>query len=210
RSSDLYLTFQEFFEKLRSEPERWGKPFAALLGALKAQLDFGRAAIGGKDSMSGSFMDLDVPPTLISFAIAPVKAGEVLSPEFKAPGHPVCLFASADGSAQSQREAWELFQAMHAQGKVKAAWALENGIAEAVMKMSFGNGVGFDAQGRAVAWDLLSPGAIVAELTEAVDLPCARQIGVTTAEPVIDLGCDSAPIEELLALNEGVLEKVYP
>ncbi len=205
-----YLTLQEFFEKLRQDPDRWGKPLAALLGALDAQLDFGAAAIGGKDSMSGSFMDLDVPPTLISFAIAPVKAGEVLSPEFKAPGHPVCLFASADGSAQSQREAWELFQAMHAQGKVKAAWALENGIAEAVMKMSFGNGVGFDAQGRAVAWDLLSPGAIVAELTEAVDLPCARQIGVTTAEPVIDLGCDSAPIEELLALNEGVLEKVYP
>ena len=88
-----YLTFQEFFEKLRSEPERWGKPFAALLGALKAQLDFGRAAIGGKDSMSGSFNDLDVPPTLISFAIAPIKAGEVLSPEFKEAGHPVYRFA---------------------------------------------------------------------------------------------------------------------
>ena len=81
-----YLTFQEFFEKLRSEPERWGKPFAALLGALKAQLDFGRAAIGGKDSMSGSFNDLDVPPTLISFAIAPIKAGEVLSPRVQGGG----------------------------------------------------------------------------------------------------------------------------
>ena len=80
-----YLTFQEFFEKLRDEPRRWGKPFAALLGALKAQLDFGRAAIGGKDSMSGSFLDKDVPPTLISFAIAPVKAGEVLSPAWASP-----------------------------------------------------------------------------------------------------------------------------
>ena len=78
-----YLTLQEYFEKLRTEPGRWGKPFAALLGALDAQLDFGAAAIGGKDSMSGSFLDLDVPPTLISFAIAPIKAGEVLSSEFK-------------------------------------------------------------------------------------------------------------------------------
>ena len=75
-----YLTLQEFFEKLRDEPQRWGKPFSALLGALDAQLELGVAAIGGKDSMSGSFLDKDVPPTLISFAIAPVKAEEVLSP----------------------------------------------------------------------------------------------------------------------------------
>ena len=104
-----YLTLQEFFEKLREDPARWGKPFAALLGALDAQLDFGAAAIGGKDSMSGTFNDLDVPPTLISFAIAPIQAGEVLSPEFKEAGHPVYLFAPANGGAQSQREAWETF-----------------------------------------------------------------------------------------------------
>ena len=78
-----YLTFQEFFEKLRDDPKRWGKPFQALLGALHAQLKFNCAAIGGKDSMSGSFLDKDVPPTLISFAIAPVKAGEIITPEFK-------------------------------------------------------------------------------------------------------------------------------
>ena len=76
------LTLQEFFEKLRDEPQRWGKPFEALLGALTAQLGLDAAAIGGKDSMSGSFLDKDVPPTLISFAIAPVKAGEVLSNEW--------------------------------------------------------------------------------------------------------------------------------
>ena len=91
-----YLSFQEFFEKLRTEPERWGKPFAALLGTVDAQLELGAAAIGGKDSMSGTFLDLDVPPTLISFAIAPLKTDEVLSTEFKAAGHPVYLFAGAD------------------------------------------------------------------------------------------------------------------
>ena len=205
-----YLTFQEFFEKLRSEPERWGKPFAALLGALKAQLDFGRAAIGGKDSMSGSFNDLDVPPTLISFAIAPIKAGEVLSPEFKEAGHPVYTFGGSS-SAKHLKEAWEAFHDLHRQGKVKAAWAVENGAAEAVMKMSFGNSIGFvnDPQAGAPWWGSY-PGMIVAELTQEVDLPCADRIGFTTAEPTITIGKDSASIEELLNLNEGVLEKVYP
>ena len=105
----VYLTLQEFFEKLRDEPARWGKPAAALLGALDAQLDYAAAAIGGKDSMSGSFLDRDVPPTLISFAIAPVKAGEVITPEFKEAGHPVYCFVPGEDSAEAMKEAWEQF-----------------------------------------------------------------------------------------------------
>ena len=201
-----YLTFQEFFEKLRSEPERWGKPFAALLGTVDAQLELGAAAIGGKDSMSGTFLDLDVPPTLISFAIAPLKAGEVLSPEFKEAGHPVYLFAGTD--AESTKRAWEELHALALNGRVKAAWAVENGLAEAVMKMSFGNEIGFTAETAALDWNTLRPGAIVAELTEDVD--CAVKLGVTTAEPVITIGEDTASIAELLRLNEEVLETVYP
>ena len=205
-----YLTFQEFFEKLRSEPERWGKPFAALLGALKAQLDFGRAAIGGKDSMSGSFNDLDVPPTLISFAIAPIKAGEVLSPEFKEAGHPVYRFAPENDSAQALKTAWEAFYDLHRQGKVKAAWAVENSLAEAVMKMSFGNSIGFQTGLEDVNWYAPCAGAIVAELTEEINLDCARRIGETTEAPFVALPGDAVSIQELLNLNEGVLEKVYP
>ena len=205
-----YLTFQEFFEKLRSEPERWGKPFAALLGALKAQLDFGRAAIGGKDSMSGSFNDLDVPPTLISFAIAPIKAGEVLSPEFKEAGHPVYRFAPENDSAQALKTAWEAFHDLHRQGKVKAAWAVENSLAEAVMKMSFGNSIGFQTGLEDVNWYAPCAGAIVAELTEEINLDCARRIGETTEAPFVALPGDAVSIQELLQLNEGVLEKVYP
>ena len=201
-----YLTFQEFFEKLRSEPERWGKPFAALLGTVDAQLELGAAAIGGKDSMSGTFLDLDVPPTLISFAIAPLKTGEVLSPEFKEAGHPVYLFAGTD--AESTKRAWEELHALALNGRVKAAWAVENGLAEAVMKMSFGNEIGFTAETAALDWNTLRPGAIVAELTEDVD--CAVKLGVTTAEPVITIGEDTASIAELLRLNEEVLETVYP
>ncbi len=205
-----YLTLQEYFEKLRNEPARWGKPFAALLGALSAQLDFGAAAIGGKDSMSGSFMDLDVPPTLISFAIAPVKAGEVITPEFKEPGRPVYRFAPDGGGAESPRAAWEAFHQLARAGKVKAAWAAEKGLADGVMNMSFGNRIGFRSREEGVNWYAPAPAVIVAELTEEVDLPWARPIGVTTAEPVIVIGDDSAPIDELLALNESVLEEVYP
>ena len=86
-----YLTFQEYFERMGTDPTRWGKPFAALLGALDAQLDLNIAAIGGKDSMSGTFEKMDVPPTLCSFAIAPGKASEVISPEFKEAGHAIRL-----------------------------------------------------------------------------------------------------------------------
>jgi len=207
----VYLTLQEFFEKLRDEPARWGKPFAALLGALDAQMDYAAAAIGGKDSMSGSFLDKDVPPTLISFAIAPIKAGEVVSPEFKEAGHAVYLFYGGD-TAEEQRTAWEEFEVFREKGEVKAAWAVENRLEEAVMKMSFGNRIGFTLSGGGKLWSKPLPGAIVAELT--VDLGNEWhwfKIGETTADPVIDLGNgDSAAIDELLKLNEGVLEEVYP
>ncbi len=206
-----YLTLQEFFEKLRNEPNRWGKPFAALLGAMDAQIELGAAAIGGKDSMSGTFLDLDVPPTLISFAIAPLKAGEVLSPEFKEAGHPVYLFAPTDESAESVKAAWETFHGLHKNGKVKAAWAVENGLGEAVMKMSFGNNIGFASCGNVKdQWHLPFYGFIVAELDEEIDLPGVMKIGVTTSDPTIVLDGDSAPISELVALNEATLEGVYP
>ena len=204
-----YLSLQEFFEKLRTEPSRWGKPFAALLGALDAQLDYGAAAIGGKDSMSGTFLDLDVPPTVISFAIAPVVADKVISTEFKEAGHPVYLFAPKAEGGESQKQAWEAFLELHNAGKVQAAWAVENGVAEAVMNMSFGNDIGFKAEKDLGAdWHLPFYGAIVAELTEETDK--AMKLGVTTAAAVIDLGADVASVEELYKLNAAVLEKVYP
>jgi phosphoribosylformylglycinamidine synthase len=199
-----YLSLQEYFEKLRDEPTRWGKPFQALLGALDAQMDFAAAAIGGKDSMSGSFLDLDVPPTLISFAVAPVKAEDVLSPEFKQPGHPVYRFASDD-----TKKAWEAFHDLAQSGKVDAAWAVERGAAEAVMNMSFGNGIGFTAVGNS-DWYSPCPGAIIAELTEEIASPVAEKIGVTTLDAAITLGGETVSIDELLSLNEGVLEGVYP
>ena len=205
-----YLTFQEFFEKLRDEAKRWGKPFQALLGALDAQLGLNCAAIGGKDSMSGSFMELDVPPTLISFAIAPVKAGEVITQEFKAAGHPVYLFGGADLTDYAgHRTAFEQFHALCRTGKVAAAWAVENGVAEGVMKMAFGNGVGFTAEsGVNAPWYTPCPGMIIAECTEEVE--GGVLLGYTDESGAVTIGDDTAPIAELLTLNDSVLETVYP
>ncbi len=207
-----YLTLQEFFEKLQSDSKRWGKPFAALLGALDAQLELNAAAIGGKDSMSGSFMDMDVPPTLISFAIAPIDKEQVLTPEFKQAGNPVYLFGPDGDTAEDQKLAWEAFHRLHLAGKVKSAWAVENGLGEAVMKMSFGNRIGFASSGTVGKhWhDNGFYGFIVAELTEEVEIPGVMKIGVTTEEANVVLDGDSASIEELLSINEGILEDVYP
>ena len=202
-----YLTLQEFFEKLRNEPQRWGKPFQALLGALDAQLHLDAAAIGGKDSMSGTFLDKDVPPTLISFAIAPLKASEVISGEFKEAGHPVYFFDC--GSYDAMKATWEKFHGLCLAGKVKAAYAVDaGGVAEAVMKMSFGNDIGFAETEGAVRYDGPRYGCLIAELTEDCDF--GEKIGVTTAEPVIRCHGDTASIAELYAINASVLEKVYP
>ncbi len=201
-----YLTLQEFFEKLRTEPVRWGKPFAALLGALDAQLGLDAAAIGGKDSMSGSFLDLDVPPTVISFAIAPLLANEVISNEFKEAGHPVYLFGNSDFSNYDNlKNTWEAFHQLCLAGKVKAAWAVSaGGVAEGVMKMSFGNRVGFRAEKTVDA----TYGMIIAELTEDCDQ--GVRIGRTVADETVTSGGQTVAIDRLYALNTGVLEDVYP
>ena len=207
-----YLSFQEYFEKLRSDPVRWGKPFAALLGAFTAQIGLGVAAIGGKDSMSGSFLGLDVPPTLISFAIAPEQAQNVITPEFKEAGHPVYLFhPKYSGDYGDLKALWMDFHQLCLAGHVKAAWAVTaGGSAEAVVKMSFGNRIGFTSDARLEGdpfW-ITTPGAIVAECDCPV--PGARLLGYTASEPIVSLPNDSAPIDELLAVSEGVLENIYP
>ncbi len=206
---DAYLTLQEFFEKLRNESARWGKPFQALLGAMDAQLGMNAAAIGGKDSMSGSFLDLDVPPTLISFAIAPVLASQVISNEFKEAGNPVYLFGTKDLSDyEGRNRSWDQFHALSLAGKVKSAWAIDaGGVAEAVMKMSFGNHIGFKSVGGAELLYGPAYGMILAEMTEEYD--AAQLIGYTTVEPVIAYGFETVSIDELYKLNTEVLEGVY-
>ena len=206
-----YLTLQEFFEKLKNEPDRWGKPFAALLGAMDAQLELGAAAIGGKDSMSGTFLDKDVPPTLISFAIAPIDKNQVLTPEFKVPGSSVYLFGPTEDTPEAIKKSWEIFHSLHLTGIVRSAWAVEHSISEAVMKMAFGNQIGFASIAKlGDNWHLPLYGMIVAELSEDVDFPGVTKLGVTTMQTDICLEEDIVSIDELYRLNAAVLEDVYP
>ncbi|MBR4973791.1 MAG: phosphoribosylformylglycinamidine synthase, partial [Clostridia bacterium] len=147
---DVYLTFQEYFERPGKDGKRWGKPLSALLGAFKAQKEFGIGSIGGKDSMSGSFEDLDVPPTLVSFAVTTDKIKNIISPEFKEAGNKVVLLSPIYDSntnlpnTESQIRIFNRVTELMRKGIVKAAYTPTlGGIGEAVMKMCFGNGLGF-------------------------------------------------------------------
>ena len=209
--SKIYLTLQEYFERLRDEPQRWGKPFSALLGAYKAQTELGNAAIGGKDSMSGSFMDLDVPPTLVSFAIAPEQVKNIVSAEFKEAGHPIYLFEAGSTDYAALKELWAKYHALVEAGKVKAAWAVSlGGVAEGVMKMAFGNGIGFKECETLDEETLFGQkyGSIVAELTEDADF--GRKLGVTSGEQSLTVGGETIGLDELRSVWEGTLEGVYP
>ncbi|MCI8539005.1 MAG: phosphoribosylformylglycinamidine synthase [Oscillospiraceae bacterium] len=206
-----YLSLQEYFEKLRDEPARWGKPFAALLGAYAAQEGLGVAAIGGKDSMSGSFLDLDVPPTLVSFAIAPAEAKDVISAEFKAAGHPVYLFQAPEGDYEGTKAVWRRFHDLCQAGKVCAAWAVSTGgVAEGIMKMSFGNQLGFVGEADLQGGLLFAPlrGSIVAELSEDVDF--GRRIGKTQYSPMLEVGGAFIAIHDICDIWQSALEEVYP
>ncbi|HIU43034.1 MAG TPA: phosphoribosylformylglycinamidine synthase [Candidatus Ventrousia excrementavium] len=212
----VWLSLQEFFEKPdRSRPERLGKPFAALLGAFDAQLRLGAGAIGGKDSMSGSFNDLDVPPTLISFAITAMNAGDVLSPEFKAPNNPVYLFAAplnADGTPDlaGVRAMWQRFHALCRDGRVLSAWALSAGGAlEAVCKMAIGNDIGFTLDPAFDEAGLygLGYGGLVAELTG--DCADGVRLGVTGGNAIALHSC-TLGLDEVKAALSAPLESTYP
>ena len=215
---NCYLTFQEYFEKLGSDKKRWGKPLAALLGALDAQMGLRLAAIGGKDSMSGSFEELHVPPTLVSFAIAKDEAKHIISPEFKAAGHPVVLVEadkSADGlpDGEALRKCFELVHELIRSGKAVSAWTLTaGGIAEGIFKMAIGNGIGFRFLDCVEADALFGRGygSFILELAE--DIPCTdgmTPLGFTTEEAAITLRGESIVLSELRTLYDSKLESVY-
>ena len=211
-----YLTFQEYFERLGRDPHRFGKPLSALLGAYKAQEELCLGAIGGKDSMSGSFDDMDVPPTLVSFAIAPEEADRLISPEFKAAGHPVYLFDAPytpDGAPDypAIKPMWEEITSLIRAGKIVSAWALSvGGVSEAICKMAIGNDIGFafDEMFPSEALFLKNFGGLVVEATE--ELPAYWKIGMTTAQPEITISDEVIDLDTLKATLEGTLESVFP
>ena len=211
---DTYLTFQEYFERLGKDPKRWGKPLAALLGAFRAQTELGIGAIGGKDSMSGSFEKLDVPPTLVSFAVTTGKTGEVVSPEFKAAGHKVCLLTPAYDEndlpeTASLLETFDTVTGLLRSGKAVAAYTPGmGGVAEAVMKMGFGNGFGF-AFDDALTLDELFGYAYGSFILEMADGTVGKGLGVTTADGSFSYHGETLFQTQVLSAYENKLESVY-
>ena len=212
---DVYLTFQEYFEKPGADGKRWGKPFAALLGAFEAQKALGVGAIGGKDSMSGSFEDLDVPPTLVSFAVTAEKTACVVSPEYKKAGNRVVLLMpEADKNGlpvtSSLLALFDKVTALLREGKAVSCYTPGmGGIAEAVMKCAFGNGFGFAFSPDLPVSDLFSwqYGSFLLETAEDIG---GTVVGMITDEPAFTYGGQSIPAGDLLNIYEDKLEGVYP
>ncbi len=212
-----WLTFQEYFERTQNDPKRWGKPMAALLGAFKAQLEMGCGSIGGKDSMSGTFENIDVPPTLVSFAVSTAKADKVVSTEFKKAGNKVIYIApeyDADGLPvfSSVKSVFDKVEEIISAGRAASIWTIGyGGVAEGIAKMCFGNKLGFEFAERLAPETLFKPtyGAFIIELTgEASD--DERVIGkvidsykICTIDYIVGL-------DSLQRVWEGKLEPVFP
>ena len=218
------LTLQEYFEKLGQDEVRWGKPFSAVLGALWAQMQLGVAAIGGKDSMSGSFKELDVPPTLVAFAVAPVDAARVISPEFKKPGNRVVLVPAIRDSAAmpdfaAVNGAFASVAALIADKKVLSARTVRlGGVAAAISTMAFGNRIGFEFLPDISREQLFRPdhGSILLELASDENQAAALAgmeyvvLGSTCDKPVISVMGTEIPLDAAQQAWEKTLEKVFP
>jgi len=219
RRKNAYLSFQEYFERLSNEPSRWGKPASALLGALDAQMGLETAAIGGKDSMSGSYsikdgVDIDVPPTLVSFSVSTADVNNIISPEFKKAGSfvyllkpPFSFLEKPDFTAL--REYFDTMEELIHVKKIISAWAVgSGGTAEAIIKMCVGNRLGFEAQK-----DLKTGcgfGGFMVEMDSPLDSLAEELLGKTTNEYVLKTPSFEVSLEKLQAAWEQTLEPVYP
>lgn len=219
----MRFSCQEYFERMTADPKVWGKPTAALLGALKMQKELGLASIGGKDSMSGSFETEDgtihVPPTLIAFGITPVKADKVISPELKWEGDRLYLvkhtpLANKMPDTEQLKRNWNNIQKKIEDGTIVAGWAVGfGGVAEALCKMSFGNAFGFDVNLSEDELFNLSYGSIVVETDgSALDFKNAIEIGTVTSgeDGNVRVNGTKLSIFELMDFNASLFEKVYP
>lgn len=212
---DMYLSFQEYFERLRQDPVRWGKPFASLLGALQAQITLEVAAVGGKDSMSGSFEKRDVPPTLVSFAVASGKTDNCISAEFKLPGSKVVWLQPKQIAGipclDSFNETVAMVEQLIQSKKVLAAYTPgRGGVAEALFKMGIGNRLGFVLQPQIEWKSLFEPafGSFVLELEENLEI--GTYLGETSAEFMFASGTETVDWKVLQQKWAEVLEPVFP
>ncbi|MCI5602430.1 MAG: phosphoribosylformylglycinamidine synthase [Clostridiales bacterium] len=215
----IRFTFQEYFRRMNSDPERWSQPFAALLGAYDAQLGFGLPSIGGKDSMSGTFNDIDVPPTLVSFAVDVAKEKDIITPEFKTPGDAIVLFEIErdEYDLPVYDKVMKLYDEIHeliGKGVIKAAYSVDaKGVVAAISKMAFGNKLGIKVNDDVTVETLFGKGIanIVAEVDTAKlsEVKDAKVIGEVTDTKSFVYGDVTITMDEALAAWEGTLEKVF-
>lgn len=213
---DVYLTFQEYFEKPMQDGKRWGKPLSALLGAFEAQKDYEIAAIGGKDSMSGTFENIDVPPTLVSFAVTTENVDNIISNEFKLPGSKVVIIKPEYDenllpNVKSQKEVFDKVISLMRENKVLSCYTpTYGGIAEAILKASMGNGLGFKFSNNLTNDDIFgyNYGAFILELNCNDEI--GELVGYTTAKAEFTFGDEVVSAESLNKSYEDKLEKIFP
>ena len=217
--SKIRFTFQEYFRRMSEDPKRWSQPFAALLGGFAAQMGWGLPSIGGKDSMSGSFQDIDVPPTLVSFAVDVASSGDVITPELKSAGDKLVLIDIKKDDHlvvdfEDAKSQYEKFHRDCQSGLIKASYAVDGyGIAPALCKMAFGNTKGFKIEHSFDIRRLFIPGfgCIIAEVSDVSKLSGRYTlIGEVTDDKTISYGNASMPLEEAVKLWCKPLEKVFP
>lgn len=213
--SRMRFSYQEYFERMTSDAHTWGKPLAALLGALKMQVALGLPSIGGKDSMSGTFEHIHVPPTLVAFGITTVDARNVISPEFKKAGNSIYLVRTAPKEdympdTEALAANWNWLHGQIGKGSVVSAWSLSyGGVAEALVKMSMGNGLGFDVTVPEDALFSLGYGSLVVESACELDYPAAVKLGTVTPDAACING-EKLDMKALEAAYEGRYAKLYP
>ncbi len=215
RYDRMRYSYQEYFERMHDESS-WGKPLAALLGALKMQIELGLPSIGGKDSMSGTFQDINVPPMLMAFGITTVDARTVISPEFKSAGHNLYIIkhtplANCMPDTEQLKKNFDFVSTAIERGEIVAAYAVGfGGAAEAIAKMSFGNRVGatieYDAQ-KLFDYDY---GSFVVEATGTLDNPAAILIGLTSDSAEVTINGEKFAIDELQKINSHKFCAIYP
>ena len=211
---DVYLTFQEYFKKLKKDAKRWGEPTSALLGAYKAQVELGVAAIGGKDSMSGTFENIDVPPTLVSFAVTTGNVDEVVSPEFKKAGSKVVIlkpeYKNGLPVTSSLLKNFNIVtELLRSKKAISAYTPCFGGVAEAVLKMAIGNGIGFKYSDGVSLNDIFNYnyGSFVIELDTNEEV--GTLLGYTTSNGVISYKDSEISLSSLLKDYEDKLEPVF-
>ena len=219
--SKIRFTFQEYFRRMTEDPHRWSQPFAALLGAYSAQLGFGLPSIGGKDSMSGTFQDIDVPPTLVSFAVDVAHDHEIITPELKKAGNKLVWLRMEQDHYElpvyaSLKDQYAKFAEDIHSGKIVSAYALDrHGIAAAVSKMAFGNGMGVKLEETIDKRELFAPafGDLIAEVPaeRLEELSISYTIlGEVTADETISYGEMQLSLNEAVTAWKGTLESVFP